>query len=223
MEVKKLKKICKYNAVLHLNSGLSIKGNNNDINIGGLDCEVIKNPVTREVYIPGSSVKGKMRSLLELSSDKGVNVQTDKKGQPYADPCRCGICDICRVFGAHKNPNAKSAPTRIIVRDALLTDASREMIQNMPMESGSYLEVKAENSINRATGTANSPRFIERVPAGMEFNLEVVLQIFEGDDEASLKGLIAKGLTILENSYLGGSGSRGYGSISIKDGAWTEV
>ena len=223
MSVKKLVNIYKYNAIIHLDSGLSIKGNNNDINIGGLDCEVIKNPVTREVYIPGSSIKGKMRSLLELNSESGVNIIPDKKGQPYADPCRCGKCDICRVFGAHKNPSAESAPTRIIVRDASLTEGSKTIIKNMPMESGSYLEVKAENSINRATGTANSPRFIERVPAGMEFDMEIVLQIFEGDDEATLKALVEKGLTLLQNSYLGGSGSRGYGSITIKSGEWTVV
>lgn len=220
MSTKKLVKIYRYKAVIHLNSGLSIKGNNNDINIGGLDCEVIKNPVTREVYIPGSSVKGKVRSLIELINADSV---TDKKGNKTSDPCGCGKCDICRIFGAHKNPGAESAPTRIIVRDALLTKDSRGIIQNMPMESGSYLEVKAENSINRATGTANSPRFIERVPAGMEFDLEIMLQIFAGDDEVRLKGLIEKGLSLLENSYLGGSGSRGYGSITIKDGAWMEV
>ena len=108
------------------------------------------------------------------------------------------------------------------MRDASLTEGSKEVIQNMPMESGSYLEVKAENSINRTSGTANSPRFIERVPAGLEFDLEIILQIFDGDNEETLKGLVEKGLKALENSYLGGSGSRGYGNIAIKEGKWTE-
>ena len=48
-------------------------------------------------------------------------------------------------------------------------------------------------------------------------------EIFEGDDEATLKALVEKGLTLLQNSYLGGSGSRGYGSITIKSGEWTVV
>ena len=217
----KLEKICKYNAILRVDTGLSIKGNNNDINIGGLDSEVIKNPITGDVYLPGSSIKGKIRSLLEL--EKGIRIEKDKKGEDFANPCGGGKCDICRIFGAHKNPKAETAPTRIIVRDASMTDASKNIILNMPLESGSYLEAKVENSINRAKGTADAPRYMERIPAGLEFNLEILLQIFDNDDEKAMKEKIERGLILLQNSYLGNSGSRGYGKVTIKDGEWTEV
>jgi CRISPR-associated protein Csm3 len=126
------------------------------------------------------------------------------------------------LFGAHRNPKALSAPTRIIVRDSHLSEESKEKIQERSIESGSYLELKAENAINRNNGTAESPRFMERVPAGLTFNLEIILQIFEGDDEKFLKETILKALNLVEESYLGGSGSRGYGQVKF-EGEWSEV
>lgn len=92
----------------------------------------------------------------------------------------------------------------------------------MPLESGSFLEVKAENSINRNRGTADSPRFIERVPAGLSFDVEILLQIFEDDDEHVLKETVNEAMKLLENSYLGGSGSRGYGQVKF-EGSWMEI
>ena len=112
-------------------------------------------------------------------------------------------------------PEAGSAPTRIIVRDCVFTPEFREQLQNLPLERGSYLELKAENMINREKGLAESPRFMERVPAGAEFTLDIVLQIFEGDDEAALTDYVKEGLALVEQSYLGGSGSRGYGQVKF--------
>ncbi|MCD7882599.1 MAG: type III-A CRISPR-associated RAMP protein Csm3, partial [Lachnospiraceae bacterium] len=172
----KLKKICMYEGTVRLLTGLAIRGANNELSIGGADSEVIKNPVTGEPYIPGSSLKGKMRSQLERR-DGAKN----KRGeQEISKPCGCGRCTICRLFGAHMNPGAASAPTRIIVRDCVLTDEARGIIDAMPIESGSYLEVKAENLIKRDSGTAESPRFMERVPAGLSFGTQIILQVFEG-------------------------------------------
>ena len=207
----KLEKTVKYIGEVELLTGLSIRGTNNDLNIGGVDSEVIKNPLTGMPYIPGSSIKGKMRSLLELRYGKTKN----------GDPCRCGRkdCFICKIFGAYKNSKAESAPTRIIVRDANLTAESMELIQKMPLERGSFLEEKAENIINREKGTAGSPRVMERVPAGLKFDLNIVLQIFNDDDEEKLKGYVNEALEALQDSYLGGSGSRGYGSVKIT-GVW---
>lgn len=216
----RLQKLCKYEGTIELVTGLSIKGMNNELNIGGADSEVIKNPITGEPYIPGSSIKGKMRSQLEKvmgMKDKRGNVETMK-------PCGCGLktCPICTIFGAHMNPGAQSAPTRIIVRDSVLTEKSKEEIREMPAERGGYLEVKAENLIKRNSGTAEAPRFMERVPAGLTFTLEIILQIFDEDDEVKMKAAVEKALRLLENSYLGGSGSRGYGQVKI-DGAWKEI
>lgn len=207
----KLEKVLKYKGTMQLLTGLSIAGNGNSLNIGGADSEVIKNPITGMPYVPGSSLKGKMRSRMELLLGK-----IGEKGAP----CGCGEkdCLVCTIFGAHKNVKAKCAPTRIIVRDCELTEDSRKKIESMPLESGSFLEVKSENSINREKGTAESPRFIERVPAGMAFNVEIVLQVFNGDDEKKMKEFIEKALQGVEDSYLGGNGSRGYGQVKFTGG-----
>ena len=216
----RLQKLYKYEGTIELITGLSIKGMNNELNIGGADSEVIKNPITGEPYIPGSSIKGKMRSQLERvmgMKDRDGKVENTK-------PCGCGFktCPICTIFGAHMNPKAQSAPTRIIVRDSVLTEESKEAIRKMPAERGGYLEVKAENMIKRNSGTADAPRFMERVPAGLKFTVEIILQIFDEDDEVKMKAAVEKALRLLEDSYLGGSGSRGYGQVKI-DGTWKEI
>lgn len=216
----KLEKICKYEGTIELVTGLAIKSGSNELGIGGADSEIVKNPINGEPYIPGSSLKGKMRSQLEKINgmkDKKQNVQ-DK------NPCGCGkrTCDICVLFGAHLNPEAESAPSRLIVRDSVMTEDTREKVLTLPAERGGYLEVKAENTINRKSGTAGSPRFIERIPAGLVFTLEVILQIMEGDNEQHLKEQVEKALRLVENSYLGGNGSRGYGQVKF-DGEWKDI
>lgn len=218
----KLLKMVKYVGEMELLSGLAIKGSNDDLNIGRADSEVIKNPITKMPYIPGSSLKGKMRSLLELkyrkTGDEKKGKITIRKG---STPCKCGEkdCFVCTIFGAHMKPGASSAPTRIIVRDCNLTQDSVALIRNLPLDSGNFLETKFENIINRNDGTAGSPRAVERVPAGLKFTVNIVLQIFEGDNEKDMKGKVEEALSLLENSYLGGSGSRGYGHVKFT-GDW---
>ena len=198
-------------------TGLSIGGNSSTLEIGGIDREVIKNPITREPYIPGSSLKGKMRSGLE-SKYGAYNKKQDKYLINDEAPCGCGrkTCPVCLIFGAHKNQGAESAPTRIIVRDAALSDASRNMIRNFPLEQGSYLERKTENIILRKSGKAGSPRTMERVPAGVSFTFEISLKIFEGDNKEELVGKVKESLELVEKSYLGGGGSRGSGQVEFK-------
>lgn len=214
----KLKKILSFDGTIACITGIAIKGVDNELGIGGADSEVIKNPLTNEPYLPGSSLKGKMRSQLERKYgakkfDRRSNAAVDTE----EEPCGCGekSCPICTVFGAHFNTRAKSAPTRIIVRDCPMTEEFRRELQTLPLERGSYLEVKGENIIDRRQGLAKSPRFMERVPAGASFELHIKLQIFEGDDEARLRGLVEEGLRMVEDSCLGGSGSRGYGQVKF--------
>ena len=211
----KLLKTVKYIGKMELLSGLSIQGTNNDLNIGGADSEVIKNPITKMPYVPGSSLKGKMRSLLELRYGK-----VGSAGKSTT-PCKCGKrdCFVCTIFGAHMNPNAESAPTRIIVRDCNLAEESRNLIEKLPLDNGNFLEEKSENIIDRRNGTAGSPRVMERVPAGLKFDVNIVLQIFEDDDEKAMKDKVDEALNLLEDSYLGGSGSRGYGYVKF-EGKW---
>ena len=188
-------------------TGLRIGGSKEDIEIGGMENPIIRHPITDEPYIPGSSLKGKVRSLLE-----------QKYGlvTPRGEPCGCGECMVCRVFGPHKNPQHELGPTRILVRDADLTADSRDRLERAKEDKSIfYAEVKTENIINRLTGTAEHPRTVERVPAGTEFDFEIAARIFERDDEAEIMGLIEEGLSLLEQDYLGSSGSRGYGKVKF--------
>jgi CRISPR-associated protein Csm3 len=125
---------------------------------------------------------------------------------------------VCRVFGPHKNVRHRLGPTRIIVRDAHLTDASRADLERLRDEKGLlYAEVKTENIVNRLTGVAADKglRSQERVPAGTQFAFEIAVRIFEGDDEEAILALIEEGLVLLQEDYLGGSGSRGYGKVKL--------
>lgn len=216
----KLKKICSYKGSIQLITGLAIKGSSTELSIGGADSEVIKNPITGEPYVPGSSIKGKMRSQLE----KKYGMKNRRGEVESAKPCGCGRrdCMICTLFGAHMNPGAESAPTRLIVRDAALSDEARTIISKMPVERGSYLEEKAENLIKRDKGTAEAPRVIERVPAGLSFDLEIQLQVFDIDKEEQMKKKVEEALKLVELSYLGGSGSRGYGQVKF-EGQWEDI
>lgn len=206
----KLVKIISFTGTIHCETGISIRSLD-DIAIGGKDSEVIKDPLTGEPYLPGSSLKGKMRSSLERRLGK-VNERNPKW------PCGCGRrdCVVCTLFGAHMNMAPQCGPTRLIVRDAPMTPAFRQMVADRPTERGSYLETKAENIIDRTTGMADKPRFFERVPAGASFELDIELQVFESDDEAKLVANVEEALRLVEKTYLGSSGSRGYGKVRFE-------
>lgn len=200
--MKLLKKIF-INTTITAETGLHIGGSNMGMEIGGADSPVLRDPVSNIPYIPGSSLKGKMRSLLEKMNGKWG----DKGG-----PCECGECEICRVFGvsAHK---AKS-PSRLQVRDAFMVEESRQKLEQSSNTDMPYSEVKTEVVIDRVTSSA-MPRQIERVPAGASFRAELVLNVHEGDDEQEFLSLLEQGLHLVEDDYLGGSGTRGYGKVSI--------
>jgi len=215
----KLQKIISFVGEIHCITGLMIKGAAEELGIGGADSEVIKNPLTNEPYLPGSSLKGKMRAQLER---KYGSEKWDRRNNLFVEtpslPCGCGrkTCNICTLFGAHMNPGAASAPTRILIRDCHMTQSFRQTVRDLPLERGNYLELKGENIIDRKQGLASSPRFMERIPAGAAFELNIQLQIFEGDREEELISLVKEGLQLVEDSYLGGNGSRGYGQVAFR-------
>ncbi|MBK9944538.1 MAG: type III-A CRISPR-associated RAMP protein Csm3 [Kouleothrix sp.] len=200
-------------------TGLRIGGSNEHIEIGGLENTIIRHPITDEPYIPGSSLKGKLRSLLEYRYDRRDN-RNQPKGQGGRDdgePCQCGRCLICRVFGPHKNPRHEQGPTRALFRDAPLTEAARQMLHEARAAKGMFFtEVKTENMITRTSGVASSPRTQERVPAGAAFAFEITVRIFTDDDEPAIMALLREGLQLLEQDYLGASGSRGYGKVRLE-------
>jgi len=203
---------------IEVKTGLHIGAGNDSIEIGGMDNPIIKDPVTFEPYIPGSSIKGKMRSLMELL------LVPEKIAKNEGKPCSCGRsdCPICRVFGAAIDRKRSSeetngrGPTRLIVRDSRLSEESKKAFSNKPLT-----EEKNENSLNRITAEAN-PRPLERVVPGVQFDFEIAYRVFDdGDggktDEKFFKDVVLAGLAVLQNDYLGGGGSRGNGRIEFKD------
>lgn len=189
---------------LILKTGLHIGGTNSSLNIGGPDKFVVRNPLTNRPYIPGSSLKGKMRALIELLDG---NISTDNRG--VNGPTRNPHTRAGNLFGTVGD---NQQPSRLIVRDAdLLNDFDDFKNTDLP-----YTETKTEVSIDRITSSAN-PRTFERVPAGARFKLEMVLNVFDTDNEMILRDTIKQAIKLLEDDYLGGHGSRGYGQIQISD------
>jgi CRISPR-associated protein Csm3 len=209
--MKKLVKKIKINTSITLVTGLHIGGNSENVEIGGIDNPVIKLASKGDVpYIPGSSLKGKMRCLLEQVAG-APKVGLDEK--------------VNNLFGIteSKANNTNNQPSKIIVRDAMLSDDSKKMLLDCDNLDMPYTENKFENVIDRVKGIAQHPRQTERVPAGAEFNAEFILNIWDDDNEEELVALFMKGIRLLENDYLGGSGSRGYGQIKFGEFAKAEL
>ena len=203
--IKLVKKII-YTGTITLKTGLHIGGTNAALNIGGPDKFVVRNPINNVPYIPGSSLKGKMRALVEIV--KGC-VSENSKGEVKASDDPKSISG--ELFGVATG-NKDNRPSRLIVRDADLDLSRPEMFDNTDLP---YTESKTEVAIDRITAKAN-PRTFERVPAGAQFKLNMVLNIFEGENEQRLKETLKLAIRLLQDDYLGGHGSRGYGQVEIK-------
>jgi len=191
-------------------TGLHIGGTKESVEIGGLDNPVIKT-IDGKPYIPASSLKGKIRCLLERKD--GV-----RQSRGEGDPCGCGSCEICQLFGAHSDKN--KTITRLCFRDAFLNyEKYIKLLKNLNFldeEEIPLTEEKWENIIDRLNGTAN-PRPMERIPAGAMFDTEIVLNFYENDEIENLVRKFWEGLRLLEDDYLGGSGTRGYGKVAFQD------
>lgn len=201
----------KVTGTIRCESGLKIGGSKDSLEIGAMDNPIIRHPVTGLPYLPGSSLKGKMRSLLEI---KAGSFNMVKGG-----PCDCGNCDVCKLFGCG-NPQKAKEMTRLIFRDAMVTKESEDILRDAQSEKGvNFAEVKSENWIDRRTGKAGQGgiRTQERVPEGTCFKFEVSIRVFDGDDKEKFKNKMVEGLRLMENDYIGGSGSRGYGKIKFLD------
>jgi CRISPR-associated protein Csm3 len=182
---------------LEVLTGLHIGNSSDNVEIGGVDNPIVRRTIDNVPYIPGSSIKGKIRSLLEQIAG------SSKVG---------GNSEINELFGFAKD----NIPSKIIVRDAYMQDASKKSLGDSEFTDMPYAEIKFENTIERITGKAENPRQTERVPAGAFFNVEFVINVFNSDEEGvKLLELLQKGIAALENDYLGGSGSRGYGQVKF--------
>lgn len=197
-----------------LKTGLHIGGTEEGFDIGGIDNPVIKDKVSGLPYIPGSSLRGKIRSLLEWANDK-VSIELNKKTNEWEGKlCNDPRHPIGIVFGvpAENHKGDLPGPTRLTVRDAFPDDAQ---VQRWEAAMGEkiYTEAKTENAIDRLTSAAN-PRGMERVPAGSAFKAEFIYDLYKPEDRNHLK-LLFEGMRLLENSYLGGGGTRGSGQVEF--------
>lgn len=204
-------------ASLELVTGLRIGAGDSEMHIGGVDSTVIKHPHTQSPYIPGSSLKGKIRSLLEWRSG-AVQAgpldfrQWDKAGDSAQ---RVRILHILQLFGVGGGDNLNEEQARLIGPSRLaFWDCGLEQTwaEEIRADNLALTEVKSENRIDRIKGTAEHPRQIERVPAGARFVFRLSFKRLAGDDAQLLHTALA-GLKLLELDSLGGSGSRGYGKV----------
>ena len=218
MEIKEIK------GTIKLLSGLHIGGGDDTMKIGGIDNGVIKDINTNEPYIPGSSLKGKMRSLLEWHFGLvNLNRPKNKEGEPFTskfiwkDKEKDEFWDVAfndeellenaknllKLFG---DKEGEFGITRISVGDCKLTNESKKL---------KLSEAKYENVIDRCNGTAKHPRQTERVPAGVEFEFNIRYKVLPGDDKKAFEEIIKTALELIEKDYLGGNGSRGYGRVKF--------
>ena len=207
-------------------TGLHIGGLSSWLEIAGIDKLIIRNPVNHMPYIPGSSIRGKIRSLLEKDLGKEQN-KLIKKPDVYIHECQDEksylTCELCQLFGISRrvDPEAGFAyPSRLLIRDIALDPFKKK--ENRPCSLAElntdfpYTELKWEATIDRITSAA-VPRQFERVPAEAIFSpFEFVFNVFFPADMLLLWYFI-QSLILLEHDYLGGMGSRGYGKIGFSD------
>ena len=204
-KIRSLKGKLKINAVLRLETGLHIGGASDFAPIGAVDSPFIRDPYTKQPIIPGSSLKGKIRTLLvrSLSDTPWLNGIEDDKDE------------VKVLFGTAGDGKNGAVASRLQFTDIRLTKESLDRLRLMDLDT--FIgEVKFENKIDRISARA-TPRQIERVPAGAEFAFSVTYNVEVMDEVADDIRLLADGLKLLQMDYLGGSGSRGYGRVSFRD------
>jgi CRISPR-associated protein Csm3 len=195
-------------------TGLHIGGSKSALDIGGVDLNVIKKP-DGTPFIPGSSLKGKLRALLARCEGSVAITRREAKGQK-SDADVDYLREIFGTPGDEGDSGTGFNVTRLIVRDAdLIVDEFKKQFGD-ELELG-YSEIKWENTINRTTGTAEHPRQLERVPAGARFRFEMVYDEYSDEKTEEHLARIRTAMRLLEGDYLGGQGSRGYGKVRFEN------
>ncbi len=214
----KLTKIKQITGTLVLKTGLHIGGGDTEMRIGGIDNQVVKDPLSGMPYIPGSSLKGKLRSLLEwklglVLAAKGKPFSFQQLAQNDTPEARA----LLKLFGGAPGGDVDTlvnaiGPTRLSFWDCQINQEWKA--QTLDARHLLATEAKSENSIHRIAGVADNPRFTERVIAGTHFDFRLNLKVV---DDEELMPLVLQGLKLLEADSLGGSGSRGYGKIIFQN------
>lgn len=193
----------KITGIINVETGMHVGASDGFSVIGAVDSPVAKDAVSRTPYIPGSSLKGKIRSLLAKAySDSGIAPEFNKQDDK-----------VTRLFGAGADRNGNHPkPSRLIFSDMIMENI--EELKKNGVEDGT--EVKEENTINPITAEAN-PRQIERVVRGAKFPLTIIYNAEKEHEEEMLEDIetLALGLKLLSYDYIGGHGSRGYGRVTI--------
>ena len=185
---------------IEIMTGIHIGGSSAFAAIGAVDSPVVKDARTNLPIIPGSSLKGKMRTLLAKQYNE---IQVN---DPSEDDER-----IIRLFGSAKKKNGVIPKGRLLFADMIIANQEELYASGV----AGLTEVKFENTINRMTAVAN-PRQIERVIRGSKFELDIIYEVNDENVEDDFE-VIKNGLKLLEYDYLGGSGSRGYGKVRFED------
>ncbi|MEZ4864408.1 MAG: type III-A CRISPR-associated RAMP protein Csm3 [Caldilineaceae bacterium] len=217
-------------------TGLHIGGAAGNLEIGGVDSPVIRDPLSGRPFIPGSSIKGKMRSLSERLHGKEQNfpIGRTRGKEVWIHTCQAGdlpegnapldewqaryqrkfrACQVCSIFGVTGDEPVPH-PTTLVVRDTYLGDESADRL-NAARTDLPFTEIKWEATIDRVTSAA-TPRQIERVPAGASFEgFELVYNIYSTTGSDHFKHLLTA-MILVEEDYLGGLGSRGGGKVAFE-------
>ncbi|MDH7604077.1 MAG: type III-A CRISPR-associated RAMP protein Csm3 [Melioribacter sp.] len=224
LKVKKLIKYVKASTTIEFLTGFHIGGPKESVKIGGIDNPVIRNPITEQPYIPGSSLKGRFRMALERkyndftivynydNEKKPISIKSVEPSSDTKNPSK-----VTLLFGnASASDKEDREPTRFLFRDAYLSEDSLEFAVG---------EEKIELKMDRQTmkGSSGGNRTQERIPAGAKFKMEVTIRVFEGDDLELFKERLEEARQIVEQEFIGGSGSRGYGQVKIEPFTFTDV
>lgn len=210
---------------IELQSGMHIGSTSGDTDLSALNNPMLRHPLTKLPYIPGSSLRGKMRSLMEyayalpqnefIRSESPV-VRIHSITDDSATRDRIDADAVCALFGVNGDRNP-AVPTRLTVTDFHLSGDAQTRMQTARVAS--YSEVKTEVSIDRRTTAAN-PRQNERTPAGAVFTGgEMIYTLYASDDLAQGERLLEL-LMMLQDHWVGGSGSRGYGNVNFASLVW---
>lgn len=195
-----MKKIVK-KVEIEVLTGLHIGIGNDRPQIGGIDNPFIKDPINKLPYIPGSSLKGKLRCLLE--TEGGYEEESDEINLRFGGNS-----------GYQKKKKEDTTPTRFIFRDLKLADEDKEDFEKGKKQT----EIKTEIKIDRTTGKAakGALRTIERVPPTVKFTGGILIRYNDEEELKESLSILDNAINLLKNDYLGGSGSRGYGAVAVK-------
>ena len=208
--MSKLVKYITFSGTMTAKSGIHVGGGNESTKVGGCDNPVIRDQITGLPYIPGSSIKGVLRSILEEKNGNNNEI---------GEPCGCGMrsCVVCSMFGAHKKTQPASGKPRLVCRDMKINaDFAKQLIESGKTYAD-VVEVRTSTMINRNSGTATGGlRNMEVVAAGTVFDCRFTLQIFEGDKEEQYISTLKRLINAVElNRGIGSKVTSGNGEVEF--------